>query len=55
MLLLKDIAADETVMTTADGVYSGPRKDGVPHGRGKLVFESGDIYDGEFEVSLCCW
>ena len=45
----EEIAAEETVMTTADGVYSGQREEGLPHGRGKLVFSSGDLYEGDFK------
>lgn len=45
----RQIAQDDAVVTMADGVYSGPKNaEGKPHGKGKLVYDSGDIYEGDF-------
>ena len=39
---------ETAIMSTADGVYTGPRRDGVPHGKGKMALADGEVYEGEF-------
>ena len=29
-------------------LYEGDVLDGIPHGRGKITFKTGDIYEGDF-------
>jgi hypothetical protein len=45
---LKQIPKEEAVLNVEDGIYTGTKVDGKPHGAGKLCFLNGDIYEGEF-------
>jgi hypothetical protein len=42
------------VLDEAEGVhYSGPWRNGIPHGRGKMVFvKDGSFYDGDFKHGI---
>lgn len=44
--LFTEIAED------AYSIYSGTFKDGIPHGKGKLISPYGDIYIGEFKDGM---
>ena len=37
---------------TGDGLYSGQVVDGIPSGRGKMVYDKGYVYDGEWKNGL---
>jgi hypothetical protein len=37
----------ENISITED-VYVGEEKNGVPHGKGKMVYANGDVYEGEW-------
>lgn len=34
--------------TIVKDVYSGEEKNGVPHGKGKMIYDNGDVYEGEW-------
>ena len=46
--------AVDMVLDEAEGVhYSGPWRNGIPHGRGKMVFvKDGSFYDGDFKHGI---
>ncbi len=38
----------------SDGsVYTGDLRNGIPHGKGKIVYKSGDTYEGDFVDGVC--
>lgn len=37
-----------------EATYTGEMKDGLPHGKGKLVWDKGTVYEGDFENGIAC-
>ena len=46
---LYDPVQDNQEFTNDGEVYVGELKDNLKHGKGKLKYKNGDIYEGEFK------
>jgi radial spoke head protein 1 len=42
------------VLTARDGTYEGEWADSSRHGNGRYVYLNGDVYDGEYKVTVKC-
>ena len=51
---MDDLRHGKGTCTFADGtVHTGEWRVGAPHGTGRFVYASGDVFEGELSLSVC--